>query len=149
MKSLLGTALSLIPILALLAVTVGCGDAADMQTASDFLKDKSAAQYGYRIVESYDHSAENFTEGLDLQGEILYEGTGLYGQSRLIQEDLSSGEILHGIDIDSTYFAEGVTVLKNEVFQVTYQSGACFVYDPDTLALERTFSYATEGWGIT
>ena len=101
------------------------------------------------MVESYDHDPANFTEGLDLEGEILYEGTGLYGQSRLIKRNLASGEILGSINVGSEYFAEGVTVLKGEVFQATYTSGICFVYDAETLASRRTFNYATEGWGLT
>ncbi len=141
--------LLLILSLILLSASAGCGDANDEQSTSEFLKDKSAPQNGYRVVESYDHDPANFTEGLDLEGEILYEGTGLYGQSRLIKRNLASGEILGSINVGSEYFAEGVTVLKGEVFQATYTSRICFVYDAETLASRRTFNYATEGWGLT
>lgn len=101
------------------------------------------------MVESYDHDPQNFTEGLDMRGGTLYEGTGRHGHSRLIEMNLDTGETLNRVALDPACFGEGITVLEDELFQLTYQSQLGFVYERDTLALERTFSYATEGWGLT
>ncbi len=148
-----GTAAA-IAVALLLAVTFpailsACSQKDSSQAASEFLKGKTAPRYGYRIVRSYDHDPDNFTEGLDLEDGILYEGTGLNGGSKLIKENLASGEILGTVNLDPVYFGEGVTLLAGEVFQLTYRSQIAFVYDAETLSLKRTFPYGGEGWGLT
>jgi glutamine cyclotransferase len=147
-------------LLCVLLPPAGCGDAggvketdADTQQeearSREFLSGREAPVYSYEVITTYGHDGGDFTQGLFLDRGILYEGTGLYGQSRLLKTELRTGEILDELELAPEYFGEGVTVLGDEVFQLTYTSNLGFVYDRDSLELQRTFSYATEGWGLT
>lgn len=126
------------------------GEAGGRERASseDILAGKEAPVHGFRVVATYDHDRGNFTEGLALEGGTLYEGTGLYGRSKLVKTDLDSGEVLAELTLGPEYFGEGVTVLGDEVFQLTYTSNLGFVYDAEGFTPRRTFAYAGEGWGL-
>jgi glutamine cyclotransferase len=103
----------------------------------------------FRIVNSFPHDKEAFTEGLAFAEDELFEGTGLRGRSSLRKVDLHTGEILQIIELPSQFFGEGVTVFENRIIQLTLQSNLGFVYDKDSLELIQEFGYGTEGWGIT
>ncbi|MBN2028023.1 MAG: glutaminyl-peptide cyclotransferase [Actinobacteria bacterium] len=121
----------------------------EMAQSLEFLASRDAPVYGYEVIATYAHDSGDFTQGLDLDGGILYEGTGRKGRSRLLKTDLATGAILDTLSLAPEYFGEGVTVLGDEVFQLTYTSNLGFVYDKHSLGLKRTFAYATEGWGLT
>jgi glutamine cyclotransferase len=104
----------------------------------------------YTVIRAYPHDREAFTQGLVYLGNgELIEGTGLNGRSSLRRMRLETGEVLQRYDLSSEYFGEGVAVLGERVYQLTWRSGVGFVYDLDTFALQRTFNYPTEGWGLT
>ncbi len=105
--------------------------------------------YSYVVEAVYPHDADNFTQGLCLADGELFEGTGLWGRSRLIKSAFPSGETLASISLAAEHFGEGVTVIGDEVFQLTYTSHLCFVYDRESMEQKRTFRYPTEGWGLT
>jgi glutamine cyclotransferase len=105
--------------------------------------------YGYTVVRSYPHDRQAFTQGLEYVDGVLYESTGLNGRSGIRKVQLASGEVLQVQPLDSRYFGEGITVWKNRIIQLTWQSGLGFVYDRETFQQQRTFSYAGEGWGMT
>ena len=105
--------------------------------------------YTYKIINSYPHDPEAFTQGLIYENNTLYEGTGLNGESSLRKVDLKTGKILQIRNLPSKYFGEGVTVFENNIIQLTWQSKIGFVYDKDSFELLQTFNYTTEGWGIT
>jgi glutamine cyclotransferase len=109
----------------------------------------STPVYGYRIVNIYPHDRGAFTQGLVFTDSILYEGTGLYGQSSLRKVELETGEILTKIDLASSYFGEGITIYGERVVQLTWRENVGFVYDKETFDLLDTFNYPTQGWGIT
>ena len=113
------------------------------------LQTKEAPVYGYEVVNTYDHDRSAFTQGLVMDEGLLYEGTGLYGESRLTGSELETGEVLREHDLAEEYFGEGITVLGDEVFQLTYKSNLGFIYDKETFELERTFQYPGQGWGLT
>jgi glutaminyl-peptide cyclotransferase len=105
--------------------------------------------YGYRVVNEYPHDPDAFTQGLVyLDGDLL-EGTGLEGRSSLRRVDLETGEIIESIQLDSDYFGEGIAVLDDRVFQLTWRTEICFVYDLATFEEQTTHDYQTEGWGLT
>jgi len=108
-----------------------------------------APVYGYRVVNTYPHDREAFTQGLFFEDGVLYEGTGLKGQSTLRKVKLDTGAVLKSHDLPYEFFGEGITAHKDRVIQLTWQSHAGFVYDRKSFKLLRTFYYATEGWGIT
>ncbi len=131
--------------LALLAggcgVSSGAGPApADAQIQQDV---------GYVVVDEFPHDAGAFTQGLDFRGPNLFEGTGIEGASSLRRTDLDSGEVLRRVDLAERHFGEGITVLGGRVFQLTWQSGVCFVYRAATFERAGRFRYDGEGWGLT
>jgi glutamine cyclotransferase len=105
--------------------------------------------FTYKVVNSYPHDRTAFTEGLVMDRGVLYEGTGLNGQSSLRQVDLGSGQVLQNLALAPEYFGEGVTVWDDQIIQLTWKSHVGFVYDKTSFKLLRTFDYPTEGWGLT
>jgi len=103
----------------------------------------------YRVVRSYPHDPEAFTQGLIYQDGFLYEGTGLNGQSSIRKVRLETGEVLQIRRIDQTYFGEGIAIVDKRLVQLTWQSEIGFVYDLATFEPQRTFNYTGEGWGLT
>ena len=103
----------------------------------------------FRIVATYPHNSDDFTQGLVyLDGDII-EGTGLYGKSVLRRIDLETGEVLQTHELPPDVFGEGVTVLGDKVYQLTWREWTCYVYDLESLELKDTINYPTEGWGLT
>jgi len=105
--------------------------------------------YTYRIVNVYPHDPDAFTQGLVFGDGLLYEGTGQWGQSTLRKVELESGDVLQLYALSYQCFGEGITIYGDNVIQLTWKSRIGFVYDKDSLALLQTFTYPTEGWGIT
>jgi glutamine cyclotransferase len=106
-------------------------------------------EYTYGVIHTYPHDRQAYTQGLEYHEGMLYEGTGLYGRSSLRKVRLESGEVEQRIDIDQQFFGEGITVVGDEVFQLTWQNNVGFVYGLNDLRLRRRFTYRGEGWGLT
>ncbi len=98
---------------------------------------------------TYPHDPGAFTQGLVYEDDIFYEGTGLYGQSTLRKVEPTTGEMLSGVRLSDELFGEGITVLDDKIYQLTWKSQIGFVVDKETFELLRTFAYPTEGWGLT
>jgi glutamine cyclotransferase len=109
----------------------------------------SAPVVGYKIVNTYPHDPRAFTQGLVFADDLLYEGTGLRGQSSLRKVDLKTGNILQIRQLSAQFFGEGITIYGNRIIQLTWRARVGFVYDKQTFQLLDTFNYPTEGWGIT
>jgi glutamine cyclotransferase len=103
----------------------------------------------YRIVHTYPHDINAFTQGLVFADDFIYEGTGLRGHSSLRKVDLKTGNILRVRQLPAQLFGEGITIYGNRVIQLTWRARVGFVYDRETFQLLDTFTYPTEGWGIT
>lgn len=106
-------------------------------------------EYGYQVIHAYPHDPSAFTEGLEYRAGYLYESTGLKGRSWLRKENLETGQVLQQIDLDPEYFGEGITILNQQIFRLTWQSNLGFVYDQSRFGLQRTFHYPGEGWALT
>jgi glutaminyl-peptide cyclotransferase len=104
---------------------------------------------GYRVVRAYPHDPKAFTQGLEYVDGFLYEGTGLNGSSSIRKVKLETGEVIQQRDVARAYFGEGITIWKNDLIELTWQSNVAFVYDKKTFAPRRTFKYKGEGWGLT
>ena len=102
-----------------------------------------------RVVNTFPHDRAAFTQGLVFEDGMLYEGTGLNGQSTLRRVELESGEVLQSYSLPPDYFGEGITIWGDRIVQLTWKSRQGFVYDKETFELLDTFRYLTEGWGIT
>jgi len=109
--------------------------------------------YGYRVLQSFPHDCNAFTQGLVYDDGELFEGTGLRGgESSLRRVELETGEVLQQINLDNDLFGEGITTWEDQIFQITWQSRQGFVYDRESFDLVREFTYSNvqnEGWGIT
>ena len=105
--------------------------------------------YTYKIVSVYPHARDAFTQGLVFEDGVLYEGTGLRGQSTLRRVALDTGQVMQLHRVPARFFGEGVTVYGDRIIQLTWQSHIGFVYDRSSFAPLREFSYPTEGWGLT
>ena len=105
--------------------------------------------FDYEVVETYPHDPEAYTQGLQYVDGELYEGTGLLGRSSLRRVDLATGEVLQQIELADQYFGEGIVVIDDRIYQLTWQSHVAFLYDRESFELIDEFSYPTEGWGLT
>ncbi len=113
------------------------------------LSDLKPEKWAYEIVESYPHNIENFTQGFEFSDNQLYESTGQYGQSRIAKVDFKTGKTQSEIGLDATHFGEGITILGDTIYQLTWTTKKCFLYDKNTLQiLPKDFTYQGEGWGI-
>ncbi len=104
----------------------------------------------YKLVNTYPHDIDAFTQGLEFSDSVLYEGTGLNGESGLRVVNVKTGKVLKKIDLDKRYFGEGITILKDKIYQLTWQSGMGFIYDKNSLKKTGEFKYnqSKEGWGL-
>jgi glutamine cyclotransferase len=107
------------------------------------------AQFGYKIVKTYPHDRTAFTQGLEFRDGFLYEGTGQVGRSALRKVDLPTGRVVQEYQVPRPYFGEGITVLNEQIFQLTWQHQTGFVYDRAGFKLIRSFDYQGDGWGLT
>jgi len=104
--------------------------------------------YTYKVVTSWPHYRWAFTEGLVFQDGLLLESSGLYEKSALMQVVPGSGQLLERQHVPGEYFAEGITVFRNRIYQLTL-SGAGFIYHHKSLQKEGEFAFEGEGWGLT
>ncbi len=105
--------------------------------------------YTYQVINTYPHDREAFTQGLVFDSGVLYEGTGLNGRSSVSKIELKTGKISQIYKLPEQYFGEGITVYKDTIIQLTWQSNTGLVYYKNRFALLSQFSYVGEGWGIT
>ena len=97
-----------------------------------FLAEKAPELYTYEIVNTYPHDRSAYTQGLQFYKGFLYEGTGRPGESWLRKVELETGKVLQQIDLDEQYFGEGITILNDKIYQLTWKKGIGFVYDLET-----------------
>lgn len=103
----------------------------------------------YEVVASYPHDPKAWTQGLYYDDGTLYESTGIYEESTLRRVDLKTGRVLRKHSLDDRYFAEGMTLFKGKLYQLTWLSKKGFIYDPKSFEQIGTFEYPGEGWGLT
>ena len=105
--------------------------------------------FTYRIVHVYPHDPNAFTQGLEYADGVLYEGTGLNGRSSIRKVALETGKVLQQRAVPAEHFGEGITIWKNDLIELTWQTHVAFVYDKNTFEPKKRFSYPGEGWGLT
>ncbi|MDQ3535185.1 MAG: glutaminyl-peptide cyclotransferase [Bacteroidota bacterium] len=102
----------------------------------------------YSVKTVIPHDEKAFTQGLVIYNDKIYESTGR-DDSYLAVSDINSGEIINKVALDKQYFGEGITILNNKIYQLTWTTKMGFIYDINTLQNIGSFSYNTEGWGLT
>jgi glutamine cyclotransferase len=105
-------------------------------------------EYTFTVVRVFPHDTSAYTQGLAYRDGFLYEGTGRNGQSSLRKVRLETGEVLQRVNLGAEFFGEGVTIVRDQVFQLTWKSGVGFAYDVKDFRLLRKVSYSGEGWGL-
>jgi len=133
----------------LIAITVLAAGSITYFLLSTKTSGSTIPHYTYEIVNEYPHDENSFTEGLAFDNGVLYESTGLDGNSTLRKVDLETGRTLQLHSLPDEFFGEGITIFGDRVIQLTWQSQKGFVYEKDTLNIVEEFSYSGEGWGIT
>jgi len=107
--------------------------------------------YTYEILNTYPHDIKAYTQGLEFHNDTLYESTGRKGKSSLRKVDYKTGKVLQRIDLDEAYFGEGITIMDQKIYMLTWLGKKGFVYDLNTFEQLDTFEYekSKEGWGLT
>jgi glutaminyl-peptide cyclotransferase len=107
---------------------------------------------GYSNMATYPHDTSFYTQGYTFYKGELYEGTGdptRMGKSRLMKVDLKTGKALKQISLSNEFFGEGITILRDTIYQLTWQEHKVFVYTLKDFTKVKTYNLPTEGWGIT
>ncbi|MBL7473600.1 glutaminyl-peptide cyclotransferase [Robertkochia sediminum] len=127
------------------------GETMEITTNPVVLASKAPTIYTYEIINTFPHDMEAFTQGLEFHNNELFESTGRKGFSSLRKVDLETGEIKQIVPLNSAYFGEGITIMNNKVYQLTWKAGKGFTYDLETFELMGEFPYTAskEGWGLT
>ncbi|WP_433196037.1 glutaminyl-peptide cyclotransferase [Nocardia sp. CA-107356] len=128
--------LAVVVLVSLLGIT-GCGGSGD-----------DPPRLRIEVIGTRPHDVKAFTEGLEVDGTVLYEGTGMPGASSVRAVDLNTGDELTRVDLPAPYFGEGVTKAGATVWQLTWQDRVAIARDPATLTERSRASYDGEGWGL-
>ena len=113
-----------------------------------FAQEQAPAQYGYRILNTYPHDITAFTQGLIYHEGFLFEGTGKNGLSKLSKINLEDNEVLMSQSLSRRYFGEGIEVVGDRIYQLTWTSNMVFVWDKNNFEQLGTHYNATQGWGL-
>ena len=137
---------------------ISCGSNSNKEESTDATKKPQEAipVIFYTLVDSFPHDTTLFTEGLLFHEDKLFESSGApqeldYARSVIGTVDLSSGVFNKKIEIDrEKYFGEGIVIVNNKLYQLTYKNQTCFVYDLKSFKQIGEFKYPNdEGWGLT
>lgn len=104
---------------------------------------------GYRVIHTYPHNRDAFTQGLVYDNGAFFEGTGEESISTLREVELATGKVLRQHNLEGTLFGEGITIYNNRLYQVTWKNKVGFVYNKSDFKLINKIYYATQGWGLT
>lgn len=114
------------------------------------LNDKAPKIYNYEIINEFSRGLDSYTQGFEFYNDTLYESLGRYGKSKLVKVDFKNGKQLKEAKLSSNYFAEGITIMNDKIYQLTWKEKVGFVYDVNNFNKLKSFDYkkSIEGWGI-
>jgi glutamine cyclotransferase len=104
---------------------------------------------GFKLVKSYPHDGQAFTQGLFFHDGFLFEGTGLRGRSSIRKVEIETGKVLQQVDLPPEVFGEGISQWGDRLIAITWTEQTAYVLDLKTFKLWRKFNYPGEGWGLT
>ncbi|MBQ4503388.1 MAG: glutaminyl-peptide cyclotransferase [Alistipes sp.] len=134
-------------ILAACAMVVSCGG--KRPKANNSAVKVAPQMVDIEVVKSFDHQQSAYTQGLQFVDGVMWEGTGEYGSSRLQYTDMATGRVTVVATLPDNHFGEGITLLGDKIYQLTWQNGIMYIYDRKTLKKVDTKRYKGEGWGLT
>ena len=118
------------------------GENVETTTRIEVVSNVEPKLLNYTIVNTYPHDTLAFTEGFEFYRDTLLESTGQKGASHFRKYDYKTGKVYKQVNLDNAdYFGEGITVINNQIFQLTWQSNVGFIYDANTLKKLKTFSF--------
>ncbi|WP_299392405.1 glutaminyl-peptide cyclotransferase [uncultured Gelidibacter sp.] len=122
----------------------------ETSTNLTILNNEAPVIYSYKIINEYPHDITSYTQGLEFHNGFLYESTGQYGESKLRKVKHDTGEVLKSINIGNQFFGEGLTIMNDKLYQLTWKENIGFVYNAETLEKTGSFNYgkSKEGWGL-
>jgi glutaminyl-peptide cyclotransferase len=104
----------------------------------------------YNVLNTYVHDTLSYTQGLEFYGDSLYESTGQYRESDIRITNVATGETIKKLSLPDSQFAEGMTILNDKIYQLTWQSKMGYVYDLDLNKIDDfKYNQSQEGWGLT
>ena len=112
-------------------------------------RSERAAIAPYEVAARLPHDPAAYTQGLLVADGVLFESTGLYGQSTIRRVDLRSGRVLASRPLAANRFGEGLALFRDRLYQLTWKEHTAYTYDAATLAPRDSFQYPGEGWGLT
>lgn len=122
------------------------------KTEIGILSGNEEKEVEYEMIKTYPHSKDLFTQGFFFHDGKIYESSGQYGKSKLVSYSLGSEQFSREFELGKNFFAEGATLFKDKIWQLTYRERKIFVYNPDTFELINTLDLPAEirqGWGLT
>lgn len=129
------------------AAVVACGSQAKKSVSLPQVV--QPVEYSYKVKNIYPHSTNSYTQGLQYVDGVMWEGTGEYGHSEINTYALGDEKPQTKLKLPRNEFGEGITLLGDKLYQLTWESNVCHVYDVATGKRLRDFRYAGEGWGLT
>jgi glutaminyl-peptide cyclotransferase len=149
MQNMSRVPLILVLLLSLASLQCNGGGASTNTSPANVAENAVVPKYGYQIVNIWPHDPNAFTQGLVFFNGKLIESTGQEGRSSLRNVEMETGKILKKVDVPEQYFAEGIALLNNKIYQLTWQHGIGFIYDAQSFEKVGEFKYDGEGWGLT
>lgn len=123
--------------------------AADSAIVTDSSAEARTPTFAFEVVATYPHDPLAFTQGLQWHEGRLFESTGQVGTSSIREVELATGRVIRKRDLAEPHFGEGMVILADKLYEITWTTGKAFVYDWKTFAPAGEFSYEGEGWGLT
>lgn len=106
-------------------------------------------RYGFKVIHTYPHSRDAYTQGLVYDNGVMFEGTGQETGSSLREVELETGKVIRQHNLDAALFGEGIAIYKDRIYHVTWKNEVGFIYDKSTFNVINKIYYSTEGWGLT
>lgn len=136
-------------LLILILISFAACNNTDAENDTDGPRPDAPKIMTYSITGTFPHDTSSYTQGLVFHNGELYEGTGLEGKSKLMKIDLNSGKAIQSISLDPKYFGEGITILNDTIYQLTWQNKLVLVYTLKDFKKVKEFVLPTDGWGLT
>lgn len=121
----------------------------EISTSVQIKSDIEPVMYSYKIVKKYPHDIKAYSQGLFYENGFLYEGTGQYGESTIRKVSLEDGKVQDYFNMPPNIFGEGVTIIGDNIYQLSWRENQGFVYNKNSFELIKKFQFNTEGWGLT
>jgi glutaminyl-peptide cyclotransferase len=134
---------------------IACGKKESVKSEYDnvTVKEKTATPappgMDYKIIQKIPHDVKAYTQGLIYYNDYIYESTGHYRHSSIRKINPETGEVLKMQKIPDAYFGEGITIIEDKIYMLTWESRLCLIINIEDFKIESTFSYSGEGWGLT